>query len=157
MAKNDALFDELNNIFEKRTPPNDTKNTFMLQRFLSMSNKGFWAASLANMFAAKLPGWAYLRLMHSIVPTTNPPRGAYIKALLQNKWSSDLIDHLTRHLCCNVAHAINTAELLQAQGVDPYTIFGLAPPKGSKDGKDISSSKIAGREVRTTSRRKTKK
>jgi hypothetical protein len=138
------LFDVLNNLYTKKQPPitneENFKETYMLQRFLSMRKEGFWPVQFANTFSNKMPPWAVERLLyHIIAPRSKAPFGKYIKPPAGEKvFPRSILARLGRVFSCNLHHAEQTAVVLTKEGVDVYSLFGeKAPTKRKKDGKEI--------------------
>lgn len=124
------LLDVIGNLYTKRndllTNEDNFKEVYMLQRFLSMRQEGFWPAQTCNMFTNKLPAWAAERiLMPLIAPRSKAPFGKYIKAPEGVKMHSKaILARLGRVFHCNLKHAQQTALVLEAQGINIPALFG---------------------------------
>ena len=131
--KSDQLFYILDCVYTKKTlPPDDSiKEHFMLQRFMSMSQAGFYQTAISNLFGSRLPSWAVARLLTAITPHKNKsPRGGYIKASKETRiFDKELLVKIGRHFCCNLIHAAQTAALFELQDINVYEMFGMEKKK----------------------------
>lgn len=133
------LFNVIHNLYTKQSPPltnaENFKETYMLQRFLSMRPEGFWAAQGANTFSNKIPPWAVERLLYRLIgQIRRPPFGKYIKPPTGEKtFTRAILERLAGVLHCKLHHAEQTAALLTKQGVDVYALFGEKVPTKGKE------------------------
>ena len=134
MSAQDDMFEQLNNLYEKGSPPphglTNLQNTaFMINRFLSMGAKSFWPAQAANLYAWRLPPWATGALLYYMVPVAKKaPKVKYIKKVenaAEAKFDREILIRISRMFHCGHQHSIQTAELLKAQGIDLKALFGI--------------------------------
>lgn len=125
------LFYELNNNFSKKSVVNtgaNAANCFILARFQSMFMGSFEGAVVYNDYANGLPLWARRTFLYHLTPKMeNPPFIKYVggkKEKADNKYEM-AIDKLMGHFKCKRVHAEQIYGLLEQQGANPKTIFGI--------------------------------
>lgn len=134
MSAQDDMFEQLENLYEKKNPPphdatNLVNTAFMINRFLSMNQGAFWPAQTANLYAWRLPPWAVGTLLFYMVPKAKKaPKVKYIKRPEEtpsSKFDREILQRISRVFNCGQKHSVQTAELLQAQGVNLKELFGI--------------------------------
>lgn len=133
MSVQDDLFEQIDNLYEKSHPPphqltNLQNSAFMICRWLSMNKRAFWPAQTANLYAWRLPPWAVGALLYYMVPTyKKAPKAKYIKKVESKvkEYDREILQRISRLYCCGHLHSIQTARLLEAQGINLKAMFGI--------------------------------
>lgn len=114
------LFEQVQNLYTKEQPVTiDSKpeSIYMINRFLSLSVRGFLAASECNA-AAKLPDWAKYQFLYYAVQKGAPPKINYPKMdkeTLTPRRKRALV-RICEKFCVKDYHGMQILLLLEQQG-----------------------------------------
>jgi len=118
--KESNLFPQIDNLWEKNTPPSTYKkyeSVYMMNRFLSLTKTGFVAASDCNAIIS-LPEWAKYTLLYYTVPQGQKPFKKYPKMekvkLPEKKQKA--LNRLCRKFCVKEFHGLQIMTILEQQG-----------------------------------------
>ena len=143
------LFSFINNLFEKQEPVlsdcNQFDNYYMVLRFLSMYPGTLLLANDVNQLSSRLPNWAIGCWVYAgIKKQRQAPRIGYVKGkspLAEDKLRAEIQGKLRQFLNLSEQHAEQTFNLLTAQGIDVYGIFGKEDKKKAKGRKVFRASR----------------
>lgn len=121
-AKDTKLFDQIAALWDKSDPPtvNTTlESVYMVNRFISLTQVGFWEASELNNIR-NLPEWCYPILMHVRLPYAERKFCKYPKNLNPKKTEGELatLEIICRKYCCSQYHGEQYVKLFIMQGVN---------------------------------------
>lgn len=127
------LFAVIENLFTKKEVVDSStafKESYMVNRYLSMLPETFLLSVESNRLSTKLPGWATGSLLFNSIDKRVPaPWIKYIKKPRQLV-DKEVLLRLGEYLCCSYKHAIDSKKILEANGVNVYGMFGMK--KGGK-------------------------
>lgn len=125
------LFPELLNNFTKQrqvTIDDDPKMAYIMARFMSMCSSGFVTAATYNDYSLNIPAWARRILLYNLTPKiSKPPYMKYAgrKGEKFDTKKEETIAKLQSVLNIKKQHAIETYEVLMAEGKNPANILGI--------------------------------
>jgi len=118
--RGNKLFDQVQNLYTKEQPVTiDSKpeSIYMINRFLSLSVRGFLAASECNA-AIKLPDWAKYKFLYHAIQKGAPPKINYPKvekeALTPRRKRA--LQRICEKFCVKEYHGMQILLLLEQQG-----------------------------------------
>lgn len=137
------MFNFINNLFEKRQPvlsgTGQFNGYYMVLRFLSMYPGTLLLANDVNYLSSRLPNWAIGCWLYAGVKKHRyAPRIGYVKgekSADEDKLRAEVKGKLRQFLNISDQHAEQTFNLLTAQGIDVYGIFGQENRKKVKSRK----------------------
>ena len=121
MSKPNKLFSQLENLYTKQdkvTTETKPESVYMLNRFLSLSVRGFLAATECNA-SPKMPEWAKLPFLFYTIGKTQLPKINYPKAekdQLTPRRKKALL-RVCQKFCVRDYHGMQILLLLEQQGI----------------------------------------
>ena len=120
MAKGSKLFEQLENLYTKQervTTETKPESIYMLNRFLSLSVRGFLAATECNA-SPKMPEWAKLPFLFYTIGKTQLPKINYPKAEKEqiSPRRKKALARICQKFCVKEFHGMQIMALLEQQG-----------------------------------------
>lgn len=120
MAKGNNLFEQFENLFtkkEKVTTETKPESIYMLNRFLSLSVRGFLPATECNS-SPKMPEWAKLPFLFYSIQKGNVPKISYPKAEKEtlSPRRKKALQRVCQKFCVKEYHGMQILLLLEQQG-----------------------------------------
>ena len=121
MANGSKLFVQLENLYTKQervTTETKPESIYMLNRFLSLSVRGFLAATECNA-SPKMPEWAKLPFLFYTIGKTQLPKINYPKAEKDqiSPRRKKALARICQKFCVRDSHGLQIMLLLEQQGI----------------------------------------
>lgn len=126
--KESTLFNTIEALFKKDRPLEEleTRDTYMVLRFLSMNARTFLVAWTANYFSWRLPSWAVLSLVYYYIPKTNRiPNLRYLGKERDQQYDEQLIQKVCSVFAYSRQEAFDAIRVMEMQSLNVKDLFGI--------------------------------